>query len=137
VPTLSRMQCQKKRILAHLEPQRCLLSSTVQKRGKRCMWLMWVIAERFCAHLWTIKGTSLKAFHHDVSSLSCYVLYRNPVGTHSGFFAHRLSYDHTADDVAEQERVKECGGFITRGRWVCTSAIDDHCCCIFYPTQYT
>ncbi|CAE7657497.1 PTC1, partial [Symbiodinium microadriaticum] len=35
---------------------------------------------------------------------------------HSGFAAKRLSVDHTADDPSEQERVKESGGFITRGR---------------------
>lgn len=40
----------------------------------------------------------------------------NSVDTCSGYLARRLSHDHTADDPGEQERVKECGGFITRGR---------------------
>jgi len=34
----------------------------------------------------------------------------------SGYFATRLTYDHRAEDVAEQNRIKEAGGFITRNR---------------------
>lgn len=33
-----------------------------------------------------------------------------------GFYAHRLSYDHRADDAAEQKRVTDAGGFVTRNR---------------------
>lgn len=33
-----------------------------------------------------------------------------------GFFARRLSYDHRADDVHEQKRIVEAGGFVTRNR---------------------
>lgn len=34
----------------------------------------------------------------------------------SGFAARRLSYDHRAEDEDEQRRIKDAGGFITRGR---------------------
>lgn len=34
----------------------------------------------------------------------------------SGYFATRLTYDHRAEDIAEQNRIKEAGGFITRNR---------------------
>lgn len=34
----------------------------------------------------------------------------------SGYFARRLSYDHRAEDEAEQKRIKDAGGFITRAR---------------------
>jgi len=37
-------------------------------------------------------------------------------GTDCGYVAQRLSHDHTADDPAEQERIKDSGGFVTRGR---------------------
>jgi serine/threonine protein phosphatase PrpC len=33
-----------------------------------------------------------------------------------GFFARRLSYDHRADDMQEQKRIVEAGGFVTRNR---------------------
>ncbi len=33
-----------------------------------------------------------------------------------GYYAHRLSYDHRADDAVEQKRVVEAGGFVTRNR---------------------
>jgi len=34
----------------------------------------------------------------------------------SGYRALRLSYDHRAEDEGEQKRIKDAGGFITRGR---------------------
>jgi serine/threonine protein phosphatase PrpC len=34
----------------------------------------------------------------------------------NGFVATRLSVDHSAEDPAEQQRIKEAGGFITRNR---------------------
>ena len=34
----------------------------------------------------------------------------------SGYLARRLSHDHRAEDPAEQQRIKDAGGFITRGR---------------------
>ena len=34
----------------------------------------------------------------------------------SGYRALRLSYDHRAEDEGEQRRIKDAGGFITRGR---------------------
>jgi serine/threonine protein phosphatase PrpC len=33
-----------------------------------------------------------------------------------GFTAHRLSYDHRADDPAEQKRITAAGGFVSRNR---------------------
>lgn len=39
----------------------------------------------------------------------------------TAFEAHRLTYDHKADDIGEQERIKDAGGFVTRGRCVCSS----------------
>ncbi len=33
-----------------------------------------------------------------------------------GYYARRLSYDHRADDVHEQKRIVEAGGFVTRNR---------------------
>lgn len=34
----------------------------------------------------------------------------------AGFYAHRLSFDHRADDLSEQKRIMEAGGFVTRNR---------------------
>lgn len=34
----------------------------------------------------------------------------------SGYLARRLSFDHRAEDPGEQQRIKDAGGFITRGR---------------------
>jgi serine/threonine protein phosphatase PrpC len=34
----------------------------------------------------------------------------------SGYLARRLTYDHRAEDEGEQRRIKDAGGFITRGR---------------------
>ncbi len=33
-----------------------------------------------------------------------------------GFIATRLTFDHRAEDAAEQERIKVAGGFVTRNR---------------------
>lgn len=33
-----------------------------------------------------------------------------------GFIATRLTFDHRAEDAAEQERIKIAGGFVTRNR---------------------
>jgi serine/threonine protein phosphatase PrpC len=33
-----------------------------------------------------------------------------------GLYAHRLSYDHRAEDKAEQQRISESGGFVIRNR---------------------
>jgi serine/threonine protein phosphatase PrpC len=33
-----------------------------------------------------------------------------------GFTAHRLSYDHRADDPVEQKRITQAGGFVSRNR---------------------
>lgn len=33
-----------------------------------------------------------------------------------GYLAVRLSYDHRAEDESEQQRIKNAGGFIARGR---------------------
>lgn len=33
-----------------------------------------------------------------------------------GYFAHRLTYDHRADDKAEQKRIADAGGFVSRNR---------------------
>lgn len=33
-----------------------------------------------------------------------------------GYFAHRLSYDHRADDAVEQKRIAAAGGFVSRNR---------------------
>lgn len=33
-----------------------------------------------------------------------------------GYIASRLSYDHSAEDASEQQRIKDAGGFITRNR---------------------
>lgn len=33
-----------------------------------------------------------------------------------GYIATRLSYDHSAEDSSEQQRIKDAGGFITRNR---------------------
>jgi serine/threonine protein phosphatase PrpC len=33
-----------------------------------------------------------------------------------GFMATRLTFDHRAEDPAEQERIKTAGGFVTRNR---------------------
>jgi hypothetical protein len=41
---------------------------------------------------------------------------RNLVQTECGYVAHRLTKDHTADDPDEHERIKQAGGFVTRGR---------------------
>jgi len=32
------------------------------------------------------------------------------------YYAHRLTYDHRADDKSEQKRIAEAGGFISRNR---------------------
>lgn len=39
-----------------------------------------------------------------------------PVDSQHGYVATRLSYDHSAEDPAEQQRIKDAGGFITRNR---------------------
>ena len=40
----------------------------------------------------------------------------SPIDSPSGYIATRLTYDHRAEDPAEQQRIKEAGGFITRNR---------------------
>ena len=40
----------------------------------------------------------------------------DPEPTSSGFYARRLTYDHRAEDEEEQQRIKDAGGFIARGR---------------------
>lgn len=44
------------------------------------------------------------------------MILRSPAQTSCGYVALRLSHDHTADDPAEQERIKAAGGFVSRGR---------------------
>lgn len=39
-----------------------------------------------------------------------------PIDSPSGYIATRLTYDHRAEDAAEQQRIKDAGGFITRNR---------------------
>ena len=39
-----------------------------------------------------------------------------PADGGSGYLARRLSFDHRAEDPGEQQRIKDAGGFITRGR---------------------
>lgn len=36
--------------------------------------------------------------------------------SNSGYIATRLTFDHKAEDLKEQERIKEAGGFVTRNR---------------------
>jgi len=44
------------------------------------------------------------------------VLAASDPSSSSGYRALRLSYDHRAEDEGEQKRIKDAGGFITRGR---------------------
>lgn len=41
---------------------------------------------------------------------------KQEIDTECGCIATRLTYDHRAEDVAEQQRIKEAGGFIARNR---------------------
>ena len=44
------------------------------------------------------------------------VLAMSDPSSSSGYLARRLTYDHRAEDEGEQRRIKDAGGFITRGR---------------------
>lgn len=46
------------------------------------------------------------------------MMYSDAPSPPSGYIGKRLSYDHTAEDVGEQQRIKDAGGFITRGRYL-------------------
>jgi len=42
-----------------------------------------------------------------------------------GYYGRRLTFEHKAEDVSEQQRIVKAGGFITRGRYYFASDVID------------